>query len=129
MKLKHILFFMFATSSFAAFCQPANSFLGKWKVTWSSANGSPQVSNLNIDGSGGSWQTLIAKKRGPRTSSCDGLEVPISIESSSADAMTIKLKFSEALQGCADSTVELKRVDDKTITGRRGKADLVLSRE
>jgi hypothetical protein len=115
---------MLAISSFSAFSQPANPFLGKWKVTWEGAKKILQAT-LIIDGSGGSWQTLDHSRVDP----CVGKEVPIAIQSSSADAMTIKLKFSEVLQGCSDATVKLKRVDDKTIAGTRGKADLVLSRE
>lgn len=124
MKLKHILFLMLAICSVAAFSQPANPFLGKWKVTWEGAKQIYQAT-LIIDGTGGSWKTLAHNRHDP----CVGKEVPIAIQSSSADAMTIKLKFSEVLQGCTDSTVKLTRVDDKTFTGKRGKSDLVLSRE
>lgn len=34
--------------------------------------------------------------------------------------MTMQLKYSEVLQGCTDSKVELKRVDENTLTGTRG---------
>jgi hypothetical protein len=123
-KLSHILFLMLAICSVSAFSQPANPFLGKWKVTWEGAKQIYQAT-LIIDGTGGTWRTLTHSK----FDSCAGKEVPIAVQSSSADAMTIKLKFSEVLQGCNDGTVKLTRVDDKTITGKRGNLDLVLSRE
>lgn len=82
-------------------------------------------SKLNITESGGSWVTYAKARHDP----CVGMKTPISIESSSADAITIKLQASQALGGCPDSTVELKRVDDKTMKGKLGNIDLTLSRE
>lgn len=113
----------FAVSSCAAFGQSSNPFIGKWKVTWQGEKRTGEAA-LVIEETGGSWQTFAKSRR----DNCVGLKVPIAVESSSGNAMTIKLKFS-VLQGCSDSTVELKRVDDKTVSGTRGSADLVLTRE
>ena len=124
MNLKCILCSILAAVSFAAYCQPANPFLGKWKVTW---NGAKRVweAKLIINATGGSWQQLSSF----HLDTCSGKEAPIAIESSSDKTMTIKLKYSVALAGCPDSEVTLQQVDEKTFTGKRGKVDMVLSRE
>ena len=102
----------------------ANPFFGKWKAEWQTAK-KMQEAHFVIDDKGGTWRTLSSPKSNP----CVGKEVPIQIENSSPGAMTLKLKFSEVLQGCADATIHLKRTDDGTVSGRRGKADVALTRE
>lgn len=121
-KSRYLVAILFAVSSCAAFAESSNPFIGKWKVTWQGKQ--PWEAKLVIDQSGGSWQTFARSK----TNSCTGLEVPIAVESSSENEMTIKLKFS-ILQGCTDSTVHLKRVGGDTISGTRGMVSLVLSRQ
>jgi hypothetical protein len=125
-KLQHIVSLILATISFAALGQPANPFVGDWKVSWQGEKRAWQA-NLTINESGGSWQTFSAMRK--ETNVCIGREVPISIKSSSAEAMTIKLKYSEVLRGCADGQIVLTRVDDTTIAGKLRNWDLMLSRK
>jgi hemerythrin len=49
MKLRHILSLILAASSFAAWCQPANPFLGKWKVTREGGNHEREATRLRFD--------------------------------------------------------------------------------
>lgn len=107
-----------------ALAQPANPFLGKWKVTWSGPTRELEA-ELVVTDSGGSWKLFASSAFDP----CVGREVPIAIESLSAEDATIKLKFSEVVNGCPDLTVRLKRVDANTATGTRGKVAMSLTRK
>lgn len=107
-----------------ASAQSVNPFFGKWKAEWQTEKRTEEA-HFTLNDKGGTWKTLAKSKSNP----CVGREVGIEIVKSSPDEMTLKLKFSEAITGCTDSTLHLKRVDDKTIAGRRGKADLKLTRE
>lgn len=102
-----------------------NPFLGNWSVTWEGGRRNYEAT-LVITQSGGTWRTLANKSR---NDNCVGLEAPIAIQSTTSDAMTIQLKFSDALQGCTDSKVILKRVDENTLTGTRGRSELKLTRK
>ena len=124
MKLSIFLPFCLLINVTIANAESTNPFYGKWKAEWQGAK-KMEESRFTIDDKGGSWKTLSSSRSNP----CVGKEVPIRIENSSPDAMTLKLKFSEALLGCADATVRLKRADDGSVSGKRGKADLVLTKE
>jgi hypothetical protein len=100
-----------------------NPFLGRWKAE-GQVGKKVLEAHLTIDANGGTWRTLAFSK----TDGCVGKEVPIKFGAVTPDSMTLILRFSEALHGCTDDTVVLKRIDDKTITGKRGVADLVLTR-
>ena len=59
-----------------------------------------------------------------------GQRVSDHILNSTADALSFEVKMSEALAGCVDSTVTLKRIDDKTLKGMRGsRTEVTLTRE
>lgn len=122
MNNKIVLAILLCASSAAAIAQ-TNPFIGKWTASWAGERRSFEAS-LVIEQSGGTWRTLTRNK----LDNCAGREVPISIESTSPEAMTIQLKFSEVLQGCANAKVELKRVDENTLTGTRGTHELKLVR-
>lgn len=124
MKFLTFLPFCLLINATIANAESANPFFGKWKAEWQSAK-KMEESHFTIDDKGGSWRTLSHSRNDP----CAGKEVPIQIENSSPEAMTLKLKFSEALPGCTDATVRLKRADDGSVSGKRGKADLVLTKE
>jgi hypothetical protein len=123
-KRQHIVAIVLAASSYAALAQTAIPSAGDWKANWQYL-GRPLQAKLVISGSGGTWQSLSSL----RTDPCVGREVPMSIESSSVDEITLKLKYSESLRGCADATIVLKRIDDKTYMGKRGDGDLKLSKD
>jgi hypothetical protein len=50
-----------------------------------------------------------------------GRKAPIVVKTATADKLIFVVRFSTVLQGCPDSEVRLKRVDDKTLKGIRDK--------
>lgn len=118
---------LLATASVAsALGQSDNPFIGHWNVTWDNKNGQPLQANVEITESGGSWQTLAARRHNP----CVGKQAPIEVKSVSTKAMELSIRHSEVLQGCKDTKVRLIRHDDGRVTGQRGAdADLVFTRK
>jgi hypothetical protein len=115
--------FVFAMSAGAATAQVAPHFRGDWTVTWQ-AQASAQQAKLVLTESGGKWQTQNRARNNP----CVGREVPVVVQSASDDEVSLKLDFESVIPGCPNGQVTLRRVDDKTISGRRGNAELVLVR-
>jgi hypothetical protein len=107
-----------------AMAQAPAEFVGTWKVTWHGAK-KPQEAKLVITDSGGTWRTYDSSRNNP----CIGREVPISVKVQSPGEVAIDLKFSEALAGCSNSIVTLKRVDDRNLQGFRGSAEVKAVRD
>ena len=105
--------------------QTPSAFVGSWKVTWEGDKRQHEARLVLAESGGGSWKTFAQKKGNP----CMGREVPVSIEGLSQDTIVLKLKFSEAIAGCTDSSVTLKRLNDKAISGSREDVALTIVRE
>ena len=127
-----LMLMMIGTSVLA---QSPNPFVGTWKVTWEGQSGGRGAiqggardfeAELIIAASGGSWKTFGATRG---QDPCAGKEVAIGIEKQTENEIDLRLKFSEIAQGCTDSIVRLKRVDDKTLTGTRGKAEVTATKQ
>ena len=114
---------LFCLSGIAQTQTPA-PFVGNWRVTWTGAK-KQEEARLVLTESGGTWKASSQARHSP----CTGLEVPVSVESSSADGLALTLKFSAVLSGCSDAKVTLQRDGEKTVTGKRGNAILTLNRE
>jgi hypothetical protein len=108
--------------SSTAFSQTTTAYDGKWKVTWEKPR--PMEAALVISGGTGTWKALVSNRDNP----CVGREVPISVQSSTAEDLKISLDFSKALPGCLDSEVEFKRIDDSTLKGKRAGTDVTAVR-
>ena len=104
--------------------QTSPSFTGSWKVAWQGEKRLEEATLVILDDGGGTWKTSTSS----RMNNCVGMAVPIAVKKIADDEATVKLKFSEVLTGCIDSTLKLKLIDDKTMTGTRGKFDLTISR-
>ena len=104
--------------------QTATDFSGSWKVTWQGET-RPQEAKLVISDTRGTWRTFASS----RTDGCVGKEVPISLERLADGEAVVKLKFSEVLTGCVDATIKLKKIDEISMTGLRGKAELTVVRQ
>ncbi len=102
----------------------AAAFAGTWTVTWQGAR-TPQQARLVITESGGTYKASTR----PREDPCIGREAPITLQDIDGQEATVLLKFSEALQGCADGKLRIKKIDDKTMTGMRGQAVLTITRD
>lgn len=100
-----------------------NPFIGQWTVTWEGQK-KPLQADLEITATGGRWQTASSSRSDP----CVGREGAIEGEPKGPDEMTFTVKLSVALTGCKDFRIHLRREADGKITGRRGEAELTLTR-
>lgn len=85
----------------------------------------PQQARLVITESGGTYKSCARTRDDPWV----GNEAPITLQDIKGQEAKVLLKFSEALQGCADGKLRIKKVDDKTMTGMRGQAMLTIMRD
>jgi hypothetical protein len=115
---------LFAISSYAAHAQISNSFIGKWEVRWQGEKREIKA-RLQINETGGEWQTAANLK----TNHCIGMKTPVIILSSSADEMEIKLHGSSVIPGCEDYIIQLKRIDEKNLSGASPTTQFVIRRE
>lgn len=124
MNFRKMLIFLAMTVSTLCSAQTPTDFSGSWKVTWQGET-RPQEAKLVINDTVGTWKTFASS----RYDGCVGKEVQISLERVSDVEAIVKLKFSEAVTGCADGTIKLKKIDEKNMTGLRGKAELTVVRQ
>jgi hypothetical protein len=109
----------------SAAAQTPAFWVGTWKVNWPGAHGRVNEAKMVVTEAGiGSWQTFTRALDNP----CIGKEVPIQVEQASDTEAKIVLKFADAIAGCANSTVELKVGDNKTVSGTRGKQPITLEK-
>jgi len=113
-----------------------NPYNGNWKATWVAtakeriATTFHREADVVILDNGGSFQNLASVTGGARGNPCVGQKAPISVKKATAEELVFVIEFSSALQGCNDSVVKLKRVDDKTLKGMRDKdKEITLVRE
>ncbi|MCA0242681.1 MAG: hypothetical protein LCI02_17665 [Proteobacteria bacterium] len=121
---KRALGILCLAASALASAQTPSAFLGTWTVTWDGGK-RPQQARLVITESGGTWKQAASTKLDP----CLGREVPVSLEGVDGDAATIHLKFSEALPGCTDVKIKVRKLNDKALAGTRGQAEVAFARE
>lgn len=115
--------FTAVTSDVAHAQTPAAHFVGTWNVEWQGAR-TPQQARLIITESGGTFQRSARTKFDP----CVGAEAPIALQDINGQDATVLVKYSEALQGCADWKLQIQKIDDQTMTGKRGSAVLSIKR-
>jgi hypothetical protein len=104
--------------------QTPAAFVGTWKVTWQGAKAMLEA-KLVVSESGGTWKTISYNREDP----CVGLEAPIVVDKVNGDEARIRLKFSEAMSGCSDATIRVKKLNDNAMSGTRGKAELTITRQ
>jgi hypothetical protein len=109
----------------AAFAQDAANYSGKWRAQVTPPSGKTFEAYVVIDDKAGTWQAMATNRNDP----CVGRPVPIAVLTATNDELTFRIKHSEAIPGCVDSTVQVTRVDDKSMKGTRGKQALVLVRD
>jgi hypothetical protein len=110
----------------AAFAQaPANSpFYGSWSASWEFEKQSYDA-KMTLGAQGGTWQTSTRSRSNP----CAGREVPIKVESITAEEAQLTLAFSDVIAGCRNVKVVLKAAPDGTVTGTRSGNALSLQRQ
>ena len=104
-----------------AWGQSANSFVGKWSVTWQGKN-RPFQADLVITESGGTWKTFAQNRDDP----CVGREAPVEIRTIDTKNLKLSVRHSEVVQGCKDTRVELELIDAERAIGKRGEVELAL---
>ncbi len=103
-----------------AIAQAANPYNGDWTATWVGTEGvlhHVNQADVVIADNSGSFDGQRSSTRNP----CVGRKAPIVVKTASAEELTFVIRSSTVLQGCRDSLVRLKRVDDKTLKGIRDK--------
>ena len=117
-------FFLLLLSTLAA-AQDTQPFVGKWKVSWQADKGVGQGRLVIAANGGGTWKAYTKS----RYDNCVGLEVPIALEDVGADKVTVVLKFSEKLTGCADSRFRWQKTDADHMVGKREERDVTAMRD
>ncbi|BEP95796.1 hypothetical protein GmRootA79_41800 [Acidovorax sp. A79] len=107
-----------------AHAQTPAPFVGIWTVAWQGVR-TPQQARLVITESGGTYKSNATSRDDP----CVGKQVPIVLEDVDGEEATVLLKFSEALHGCTDRKLKIKKVDDKNMMGSFGKTAATITRD
>jgi hypothetical protein len=102
--------FFFAASVLA---QEPNPYNGTWRAEFENQRGTKLEGTVLIKDQGGTWDMLTSAKNNP----CVGRAAPITIQRASADELVFEIKRSQALHGCRDTQVVLKKFDAKTLEG------------
>ena len=112
-------------AALSALAQDKSTYNGNWKVVGAAPGASPFTVELTVEGEGGTWQALVTNREDP----CVGKKAPIAVLSATPEELTFRIKLSEALPGCPDSTAKFKRVDENTLRGKRGKQEFAATRQ
>lgn len=100
--------------------QEANPYNGTWIASWTGDMGDlfePQAAaEVNITGNRGTWRML----RRPARASCAQLDWPVEVVRATNQGLGLRVHASEALQGCRDFGVRLKRASETRLEGTMG---------
>lgn len=104
---------------------PSSSpFYGSWSASWEFEKQSYDA-KMVLGAQGGTWQTSTRNRNNP----CAGREVPIKVESMTAEEANLTLAFSDVISGCRNVKVVLKATPDGTVSGTRSGNELTLKRQ
>ena len=113
MKLLKLLVLVSGVLSSAALAQGANPYNGKWTVKFDGTSMANATGTVVIKDDQGTWKIVAHSTKNP----CIGFEAPITVQRASDDELVFEVVRSKVLSGCEDSTLSLKRVDEKTLQG------------
>lgn len=119
-----------------AFCTGASAqsqvpepFRGNWKASWKQPAAGfvkSMEAKLVLNDAGGTW-SLIGYFPNANHYPCDRLKATVALVSASADEVIVKLNTSAAVNGCTDSTLQLRRIGEKNIGGKLGDTEVVFA--
>jgi hypothetical protein len=109
-------------STFSSAQAPVD-FSGNWDVKWQE-NNLQLGAKLSIQNETGTWQMFAQTRKNP----CFAAVAPIELKRTGDNKATLALKYSAALNGCADGMVFINKVDANTMTGKRGGIDMTFTR-
>jgi hypothetical protein len=96
-----------------ALAQEANPYSGTWDATLVSFKGETRKGKVILKDKDGTWDMNWQSPKNP----CVGKRSPVVVQRTSADELVFEIRRSEALRGCKDSIVTLKRVNETTLKG------------
>jgi len=109
--------------------QPANPFVGSWKVKFMLATKTgvldERSADLVITPTGGTWQTWVQGRSDP----CVGKEVPVTVSEVTDSRLTGLVRFSSLGDFCKDLKLVLEKDASGKVSGRRGNTELTLERK
>ena len=109
--------------------QVPEQFRRSWKASWKQPAAGfvkSMEAKLVLNDSGGSW-SLIGYFPNASHYPCDRLKSTVALVSAAAEEVIVKLNTSAAVNGCTDSTLQLRRVGEKNIGGKIGDIDVVFA--
>lgn len=123
-----------AFSLAVAFCASASAqvpeqFRGNWKGSWKQPAAGfvkSMEAKLVLNEAGGTW-SLIGYFPNASHYPCDRLKAAVSFVSAAPEEVVVKLNTSAAVNGCTDTTLQLRRIGEKNIGGKIGDAEVVFA--
>jgi hypothetical protein len=97
-----------------AHSQADSTLNGDWVARFPSLTGNPAQVNLKIVDSTGTWQSMARNPNNP----CLGRKYPVSVAVTGPDTVTLTVTGSQALAGCDDFKLELKRLSATALEGQ-----------
>jgi len=116
-------------TSVSAQSQVPEQFRGSWKASWKQPAAGfvkSMEGKLVLNDAGGAW-SLIGYFPNANHYPCDRLKAAVTFVSASAEEVVVKLNTSAAVNGCTDTTLQLKRIGEKNIGGKIGDVDVVFT--
>jgi hypothetical protein len=97
---------------------------GSWYATYS-AFGYSYLVDVEVKGTTGSWKTRRVQNS---IDPCVGREYPLLISQNQSGVISLRALGAQALVGCSDFVIRLKRQEDGTYVGTRFGSPLLLKR-
>ncbi len=124
---KLILMLALVSAASTSFAQSPEPFYGEWTVSWKNATGRQFEAQLQLAQQGAFWQSLGTNIQ--NTPSCFGRKAPVELQPVSDTVAKVLLKYSEALAGCQDYTLNMSMTSATEATGKRGATTYEMKRK
>jgi hypothetical protein len=102
-------------AALAAHAQGSGSLDGKWNLSWTGTNGSPQEAVIELRGDSGEFKLMRHIVRG-KPDPCDSIAAPVQLERA-GEEINVTARYSAVLGGCRDRVMTLRRVSDAKLEG------------
>lgn len=105
-----------AWASALAHARDLDSFHGTWRVLYKTEKGKERQAELGIGPAGAAWKTFGTSNKDV----CIGREFPGTANAASPDELLIRVNRSEAIPGCSNISLTLKRRNATSLEGTFG---------
>jgi hypothetical protein len=107
---------LLALCALAAAAQEKKAYDGEWLAQYPTRNGNRVLEAVVVlNAAGGTWRIEPPTVRSKNL--CLGIDYPVTVTQDSGESLHLSVQASKALTGCRDLSVNLKRVDDRTLQG------------